>query len=133
MEPRALSLLVLGVCALSACGGKLENADAGTQPDSGTAETGGADAPFVDVVVTPACGATQTSSENGLGSCHVTESWSCGATQYTVVCTCPPGRCDCSTQTGSTSSFNEISAPDVCPNTCTGASFAAACGFPAGS
>lgn len=132
MEPRALSLVVLGVCVLPACGGKLDNGDAGAQPDSSTTEAGGADAPFVDVVITPACGATQTSSENGLGSCHVTKSWSCGETQYSVVVTCPPGRCDC-TQMGSTVSYKEISAPELCPNTCTGASFATACGFPPGN
>ena len=120
---------------LASCGGKIDNGD-----DGGTnaVDSGGKDAtsdatpPSVDAIAPPpsqctAIGGGTVADQNG---CTVTETWSCGATSYTVDCSCPQTQCTCSQETnGSGSGTVMTDVTGVCPG-CNGASLAALCGFP---
>src|SRR5512138_2393139 len=90
---------------LVACGGKIDpGGDGGSGLDSGN---GGKDGqPTADVIsppppppsqCTPITGTISSSTD---GSCTSTATWSCGATSYTVECSCPSSQCTCSQESG---------------------------------
>ncbi len=125
--------LVFFCLALAACGGKIDTGDdAGNGGvDSGSDGTTKDSQPAIDVISPPAqCspigGGTVANSD---GTCTVTESWSCGATNYDVKCSCPDATCTCSQESGGMGAGMLVKAPGVCPG-CNGASLADLCGFP---
>ena len=115
--------------ALVACGGKVDGDDGGT----GGVDSGGPknDAqPVADVggqpsTCTPITGGGTASSD---GSCTSTASWSCGATKYSVECSCPANQCTCTQQTGSTGTGTFVTPQSLCPG-CS-SNLPALCGFP---
>lgn len=130
------ALLTLVVLFALGCGGKLEDGDGGTSPDgssphpdgSTSSDVGTTTDAVVTVDVSTGCTTPMKDTITGMGSCQVSESWSCGATAYSVQCDCPSAMCSCSEMMGGMGSGTVMKAPSVCP-TCTGA-LAALCGFP---
>src|ERR1039457_3096817 len=109
------------VVALVACGEKIDPGDdSGTGPDGTTSPDTSTKLDAhqgVDVSLpppppncSPISGNTVVSSD---GSCEGTATWTCGATQYTVDCTCPQSQCTCTQQTGSSGSGTIIKPPSV--------------------
>jgi hypothetical protein len=123
---RVLFFLCLSIVA---CGGKIDSGDGGVGPDGSPPPTKDAQ-PSPDVIsppaqCTPITGGSTVASD---GSCTATASWSCGATQYTIDCSCPSDQCTCTQQSGSTGSGTIIKPPSLCPG-CS-SNLPALCGFP---
>jgi hypothetical protein len=125
-----------------ACGGQILGGDAGTSgADGGDASTHpppGLDAspppPTADAMppppplCSPMTGGGTTSTN---GDCTVNESWSCGAVQYQVDCSCPAKQCTCSQTTSNGGSGTMVPYSNGCPSCVySGQQLAQLCGFP---
>ncbi|HSQ62377.1 MAG TPA: hypothetical protein VLM85_04160 [Polyangiaceae bacterium] len=125
-----------------ACGGQILGADGGTSNGDGStnptptssSKPDGSAPPVYDAgqpppsQCTPMSGSGSTSSN---GDCSVTEDWSCGATKYSVTCTCPAKQCTCSQYTANGGSGTTVPYYNGC-GACgiTGSQLAQYCGFP---
>jgi hypothetical protein len=119
------------LCVLAACGGKLDDGDAGVDASSDGSNTDATlskDTSLVDAIAT-GCSKLSGGTVADQNGCQVTETWTCGQTQYSIDCTCPNAKCTCSQQTSSGGSGTIIAAPSVCPG-CSGGSLVQLCGFP---
>ena len=122
--------------ALAACGGIIDNGDAGGV-DSGGGDTGSGsdggtkkDVVTVDVVITPNCTPIQTQTAiDSNGGCQSSSSWSCGATKYSVQCNCPSTQCTCSEESNGMGTGTILKEPTFCPK-CDPTQMPSICGFP---
>jgi hypothetical protein len=140
MSRSRVALFVITLFAVG-CGGRIFDADGGTSnPDGSPNPTptspdaspiphpppfdAGPPTPPPPVLCSPMSG-SGTVSTNG---CSLTEDWSCGNTQYTVLCNCPSAQCTC-VQSG-TGKW-QVQYANGCPScTASGKQLAQLCGFP---
>ena len=140
---RTRTVLFVAMSFAGACGGQILGADGGiSNPDGSTnpppttsSKPDAAPPPSFDggqppppTQCTPMTGGGTTSSN---GDCTVTEDWSCGATKYSVNCTCPTKQCTCSQYTANGGSGTMIPYYNGCPAcSYSGQQLAQLCGFP---
>lgn len=147
MRHARLAFWVFASLLTIACGGRIYDADGGALgADGGPIPSPTGTTPRTDASVpvpppTPTfdagppvppppqmCSPMSGSGTVSTNGCSVNEDWSCGATKYTVYCTCPLAQCTC-VEYGK--SKWQVQYPNGCPScSATGKQLAQLCGFP---